>query len=33
VRGARIVEITATAVMLRDGQGHLRRLTLGSGTK
>lgn len=32
VRGARIVEITPTAVMLRDPQGKLRRLALaGSG--
>jgi hypothetical protein len=33
VRGARIVEISATAVMLRDGQGRLRRLPLGAGAK
>ena len=31
VRGARVVEITATAVLLRDGQGRLRRLALSSG--
>ena len=31
VRGARIVEITAAAVMLRDAQGRLRQLTLGNG--
>src|SRR5581483_3637974 len=32
VRGARIVEITPTTVMLRDGQGKLRRLALaGTG--
>ena len=30
VKGARIVEITPTAVMLRDGGGRLRRLTLGA---
>jgi hypothetical protein len=29
VRGARIVEISPTAVMLRDGEGRLRRLALG----
>jgi hypothetical protein len=33
VRGARIVEITPSAVMLRDGQGRLRRLTLAGGAK
>jgi hypothetical protein len=33
VRGARIVEISATAVMLRDAQGRLRRLPLGAGAK
>jgi hypothetical protein len=31
VRGARVVEITATAVLLRDGQGRLRRLALRFG--
>jgi hypothetical protein len=31
VRGAKIVEITPAAVMLRDAQGRLRQLTLGSG--
>jgi hypothetical protein len=31
VRGARVTEITATAVFLRDTQGKLRRLALGSG--
>ena len=31
VRGARVIEITASAVMLRDEQGRLRRLALGSG--
>ena len=30
VRGAQIVDITATAVMLRDAQGRLRRLALGA---
>ena len=30
IRGARIVEITPTTVLLRDGQGRLRRLTLAS---
>jgi hypothetical protein len=29
VGGARVVEITSTAVLLRDGQGRLRRLGLG----
>jgi hypothetical protein len=28
IRGAKIVEITAAAVMLRDAQGRLRQLTL-----
>ena len=31
VRGARVVDITAGAVMLRDAQGRLRRLALGAG--
>jgi len=31
VRGARVIEITAGAVLLRDAQGKLRRLTLGAG--
>ena len=31
VRGARVTEITASAVLLRDAQGRLRRLTLGAG--
>ena len=31
VRGARIVEITPRAVLLRDAQGRLRRLTLSAG--
>ena len=30
IRGARIVEITPTAVILRDAQGRLRRLALGA---
>jgi hypothetical protein len=30
VRGARVVEITAATVILRDAQGRLRRLTLGA---
>jgi hypothetical protein len=30
IRGARIVDITPTAVMLRDAQGRLRRLALGA---
>ena len=31
VRGARVTEITPGAVLLRDAQGRLRRLTLGAG--
>ncbi len=31
VRGARVTEITAGAVLLRDAQGKLRQLTLGAG--
>jgi hypothetical protein len=31
VRGARVTEITPGAVLLRDGQGKLRQLTLGAG--
>jgi hypothetical protein len=31
VRGARVVEITPNAVMLRDPQGRLRRLVLPGG--
>ena len=31
VRGARVTEITAAAVLLRDAQGKLRQLTLGAG--
>jgi hypothetical protein len=33
IRGARVVDITQTAVMLRDAQGRLRRLTLGAGAR
>jgi hypothetical protein len=33
VRGARIVEISPNAVMLRDAQGRLHRLALGAGAK
>jgi hypothetical protein len=33
VRGARIVDITPATVILRDGQGRLRRLTLASGVR
>jgi hypothetical protein len=33
VRGARIVEITATSVLLRDERGRLRRLTVASGAR
>lgn len=33
VRGAVVVEITPTSVMLRDPQGRLRRLTLGAGRR
>ena len=33
VRGARIVEIAPTVVMLRDDRGRLRRLALGAGSK
>jgi len=33
VRGARILEITPDAVLLRDGQGRLRRLELGVGVR
>jgi hypothetical protein len=31
VRGARVTEITASAVLLRDAQGRLRRLSLSAG--
>jgi hypothetical protein len=31
IRGARVIDITSNAVTLRDAQGRLRRLTLGSG--
>jgi hypothetical protein len=30
IRGAQVVEITQNAVLLRDAQGRLRRLTGGS---
>jgi hypothetical protein len=33
VNGARVVDITPTAVMLRDAQGRLRRLGLGASTR
>jgi hypothetical protein len=33
VRGARIVEITPSAVFLRDGQGRLRRIGLSTAAK
>jgi len=33
VRGARIVNITAGTVVLRDGQGGLRLLTLDAGAR
>ncbi len=33
VRGARVVDITPSAVMLRDAQGRLRRLALSSGSR
>ena len=33
VRGARIIDITPTAVLLRDAQGRLRRLTLGVSSR
>ena len=32
VRGARVIDITLTTVLLRDGQGRLRQLTLGRQT-
>jgi len=31
VRGARVIDITPTAVLLRDAQGRLRRLALAPG--
>jgi hypothetical protein len=31
VRGARVIDITPSAVLLRDAQGRLRRLALTSG--
>jgi hypothetical protein len=33
VRGARVIDITPAAVMLRDAQGRLRRLALGAGSR
>jgi len=33
VRGARVVDITPSAVMLRDAQGRLRRLALSAGSR
>jgi hypothetical protein len=30
IRGARVTDITASAVFLRDAQGRLRRLALGA---
>jgi hypothetical protein len=33
VRGARVIDITPNAVLLRDGQGRLRRLVLGAGAR
>jgi len=33
VRGARVVDITPSAVMLRDAQGRLRRLALSTGSR
>jgi hypothetical protein len=33
VRGARIVEIDPASVLLRDGNGRLRRLTLGASVR
>ena len=33
VNGARVVDITPTAVMLRDAQGRLRRLGLGASAR
>jgi hypothetical protein len=33
VRGARIVDITPSAVLLRDGQGRLRRLGMSTAGK
>jgi hypothetical protein len=33
VNGARIVDITATTVLLRDARGRLRNLTVGANGK
>jgi hypothetical protein len=33
IRGARIVDITATSVLVRDGEGRMRRLTLAYGER
>jgi hypothetical protein len=33
VRGARIIDITAGTVTLRDGQGRMRRLTVSAGAR
>jgi len=33
VRGARVVDITPTSVLLRDAQGRMRILTLGSSAR
>jgi hypothetical protein len=33
VRGARVIEITPTAVLLRDAQGRLRRLPLAAASR
>jgi hypothetical protein len=33
VRGARVIDITPTAVMLRDAKGHLRRLALAGESR
>jgi hypothetical protein len=33
VNGARIVDITASTVLLRDERGRLRSLTVGSGPR
>jgi len=33
IRGARVVEITTSTVLLRDERGRLRQLTLASGIR
>ena len=33
IRGAVVVEIAPTAVLLRDAQGRMRRLSLGTGAR